>query len=180
MKTIAATLALSLIAASAYSRPLPASELSAVFKSLVEASSLSSESPEARLKLVRAVESYCREIQRAFPTNSPSEDAWIESERAGSTDRLARLIQSPEWARMRTSQFTSGCLHYSRIYIKGSKEERILGLAGISAEMIRWSPNAKYFAELNNIDAKMYGLDIVGLMMPTKFADAVVSEVAQQ
>jgi hypothetical protein len=53
-----------------------------------------------RAKFVRLLSVYCREVLKILPTNTPTEDAWVESE--GNTNDMAKvrcLVSSREYSR---------------------------------------------------------------------------------
>jgi hypothetical protein len=64
-----------------------------------------------RAKFVGILATYCADVLKALPTNTPAEDAWVRAE--GNTtdmDKIRRLISSPEWSRRELKQLFEGCV----------------------------------------------------------------------
>src|SRR3546814_4149888 len=68
------------------------SATSALVTSALDLKSLATEN--GRSALVSATAEYCRDLDNAFPRNSPSEDVWLDREFSAGTDRSLRAMNS--------------------------------------------------------------------------------------
>jgi hypothetical protein len=64
-----------------------------------------------RGKLIQKLSLYCHEIDLLLPTNTPSEDAWVEAENkpTANAEKLMRVISSVEYSRHELKAVFSHC-----------------------------------------------------------------------
>jgi hypothetical protein len=73
----------------------------------------------SRAKIVQNVATYCGEILKALPTNTPSEDAWVAAEaKTSDLAKVERLLSSPEWSRRELKSTFSDCKDLSQTLIQ--------------------------------------------------------------
>lgn len=123
--------------------------------------------PENRASLIKAASKYCGEIERRFPTNSPSEDAWLKTETSGSADRTARAMSSPEFGRAKVKEFTANCDLYVSQYDTGQSRKHYL--IGIAHTFVRFAGDAENYATTNGMDGKELGFGVLNF-----FAEAIL------
>jgi hypothetical protein len=72
-----------------------------------------------RAKLTQTFAAYCQELLNALPTNTPAEDAWVESEQK-TTDftRISRVVSSKEYSRHILKETFSNCRDISSSLIQ--------------------------------------------------------------
>jgi len=75
-----------------------------------------------RAKFVAVLSSYCTEILNALPTNTPNEDDWLAAE-ANTTDtqKIRRLVLSPEWSRHELKTVFEGCRESTANILRAQK-----------------------------------------------------------
>ena len=105
--------------------------------------------------LVRSAQSYCAEVAKVYPRNSPADSQWIKSEGHGGGDRPERLMQSAEFGRLLAANFTEGCAMYAANY-KAPSFQRT-ALIGLAYTFIQFR-DAPYYAVKNGVDVDRYGL----------------------
>ena len=63
-----------------------------------------------RIKFVNALSAYCKEFLTALPTNTPTEDAWVQSEmKTSDTEKINRLSRSAEYGRWQSKRTFQSC-----------------------------------------------------------------------
>jgi hypothetical protein len=68
-------------------------------------------SASGRSKFVRLLAAYCKGVLEALPTNTPSEEAWVKAEgQTSDTDKVRRLVASPEFARRQLKSTFESCI----------------------------------------------------------------------
>src|SRR3546814_7935996 len=72
--------------------------------------------------LVSATAEYCRDLDNAFPRNSPSEDVWLDREFSAGTDRSLRAMNSAEYSRRQAANFVSSCSTAAAAYSEGQRQ----------------------------------------------------------
>src|SRR3546814_966799 len=75
-----------------------------------------------RSALVSATAEYCRDLDNAFPRNSPSEDVWLDREFSAGTDRSLRAMNSAEYSRRQAANFVSSCSTAAAAYSEGQRQ----------------------------------------------------------
>jgi hypothetical protein len=64
-----------------------------------------------RAKFVSTLATYCGEVLKALPTNTPAEDAWVLAEgNTGDMEKIRRLVSSSEFARRELKARFEGCV----------------------------------------------------------------------
>lgn len=120
------------------------------------------EKPEARDQLVRALNSYCIALDKAFPKNSPAEEAWISGEFASKdSTRILRVVDSPEWGRRMASEFTESCLSLTGNFFS-NPDQRIVSLFALIQAVARFHGDAATYARKNKLDPDNWGFIILG------------------
>ncbi len=67
-------------------------------------------SAAGRARYAEAFGAYCAELAGALPTNTPREADWVQAEMGTSdSNRLMRLVRSPEFSRHRLAEVSSEC-----------------------------------------------------------------------
>ena len=108
---IRTAVALMAIFAATASYSQPAKRLSSADQILTFALSKPDYSPKGRADLAALYSAYCREVLNSVPTNTPAEQAWVAEEgRTTDVKRIARLVQSKEYARHQLQETFSECL----------------------------------------------------------------------
>ncbi len=114
---------------------------------------------ENRTNLIKTVGTYCSEIKDSFPTNSPTERAWLETETSGDTKRRVRAMSSPEFGREKAQEFTFLCEAYTKEYEAGTDKKH--QLIGIAHTFVRFSGDAENYAKINGIDGQKLGFPLL-------------------
>lgn len=112
---------------------------------------------EGRSALARSVNQYCNELQQAYPTNSPSEETWLNNEIAGESNRSLKAFGSAEFGRRKAKVFLDECLRSSQWALKAP--EKSIYFMVLTHAFIRFSGDAAYFAKLNGVDAEKSWLE---------------------
>lgn len=108
-----------------------------------------------RLELVDAIGAYCQSLERAFPKNSPAENAWLQGEMGGEPDRMMRAVESPEAARRQAEAFVISCTSNARAYSAGGNRPKVL--VALALTFNRFQYEAADAARKNNVDVDRYG-----------------------
>ncbi|RYG56297.1 MAG: hypothetical protein EON56_04375 [Alphaproteobacteria bacterium] len=114
---------------------------------------------DGRVALASAVKSYCEEISRVYPQNSPAENAWLDKELRSGGERAMRAIDTSERGRQRAKVFTDGCRDWSAALSKEPDRPRYY--VGLAYEFSRFAGDAAYFAKKDSIDADLYAFVIL-------------------
>lgn len=109
--------------------------------------------------LALAAASYCEEVDRRYPRNSPAEEEWLTTEIAAQGDRMLRAAQSAEFGRRATAAFTTTCNSFADAYQQGSHQT---GLIGMAYAFVRYDGDAEFYAKKNGVDARELGLAALG------------------
>lgn len=128
-----------------------------------------------RSALVSAAADFCNDLDRAFPRNSPSEDAWLDREFAAGTERLLRATNSAEFSRRQAAIFISSCLSASSAYNDGRRQ---LGLNLLVYAFARFNGDAAVHARRNSIAPEDYNLPLMSVMLEG-LAFAALTEAEQ-
>lgn len=140
--------------------PAHAMELAPSASSLFEAASnrdaLATE--DGRSKLVTAVYNYCSDLDRAYPTNSPAEDQWLDGEVHGGGDRTTRALASAELGRRQANAFTKSCISISRLQKRPASARDFTALGFFFVQFMK---DSAYYARKNNVNPEKYGFDII-------------------
>ena len=115
-----------------------------------------------RSALVAAAADYCNDLDRIFPRNSPTEDAWLDREFAAGTERLLRATNSAEFSRRQAAIFISSCLSASDAYNDGRRQ---LGLNLLVYALARFDGDAAIHAQRNSIAPEDYNLPIMSVIL---------------
>lgn len=156
---------LALVGLSIYMQPETASAkarstTSALVTSALDLKSLAT--ANARSALVSTAAEYCRDLDSAFPRNSPSEDVWLDREFAAGTDRSLRAMDSAEFSRRQAANFVSSCLSAAAAYNEGQRQ---FGLSLMVYAFVRFDGDAAIHAQRNSIAADEYGLPIMSIFV---------------
>lgn len=111
--------------------------------------------------LVEKLGAYCSAIKNVAPTNSPTDDQWLEAEMAAGFERLTRAAESAEFARRRTSLFTAGCLNGVYGYKQGFETD---ALTYLTYEFTRFDQDAEYLAKQTGFDGVRYSLGALSVV----------------
>lgn len=128
-----------------------------------------------RSALVSAAADYCNDLDRVFPRNSPTEDAWLDREFAAGTERFLRATNSAEYSRRQAAIFISSCLSASAAYSDGRRQ---LGLNMLVYAFARFDGDAAIHAQRNSISPDDYALNIMSVMLEG-LAYAALTEAEQ-
>ncbi|MGN6689785.1 MAG: hypothetical protein ACTHJU_02450 [Sphingopyxis sp.] len=128
-----------------------------------------------RSDLVSAAADYCNDLDKAFPRNSPTEDAWLDREFAAGTERLLRATNSAEFSRRQAAIFISSCLSASAAYNDGRRQ---LGLNLLVYAFARFDGDAAVHARRNSIAPEDYELPLMSVMLEG-LAFAALTEAEQ-
>lgn len=172
LKTLVAVafcVALQPVSASAKARPAA----SALLTSALDRKAMATEG--GRSALVSATANYCNDLDKAFPRNSPSEDAWLDREFAAGTERLFRAINSAEYSRRQAAEFVSSCLAASAAYREGRRQ---LGLNLLVYAFARFDGDAAVHAQRNSVAPDDYALPIMSVPLEG-LAFAALAEAEQ-
>ena len=120
-----------------------------------------------RLDLARAVNAYCKEVQAAYPRNSPSEDRWLDGEISGGGNRVTKALSSAELGRRMASRFTDDCVTSSEWAIK--QPDKSIHFVILAHAFIRFSSDSTYYAKLNGLNHEQFWFD----GMPRNAAEAL-------
>ena len=75
-----------------------------------------------RTRFVTVLATYCAEVLKALPTNTPGEDAWVRTE--GNTtdlDKSRRLVSSPEFSRRELKTIFDNCAESTATILRVQK-----------------------------------------------------------
>lgn len=153
---VAFCVALQPVSVSAKARPAASAPLT----SALDRKALATEG--GRSALVSATAEYCRDLDRAFPRNSPSEDAWLDREFAAGVERSLRAINSAEFSRRQAADFVTSCLLASDAYNEGRSQ---LGLNLLVYAFTRFDGDAAVHAQRNSISPDDYDLRIMSVIL---------------
>ena len=112
-----------------------------------------------RLSLARSVNQYCSELQKAYPTNSPSEEQWLDREIAGGGDRAYKVLSTSELGRRRAKIFLDECMQSSEWAIK-SPDKSIYFMV-LTHAFVKYSGDAAFYAKMDGVDAESFALEFV-------------------
>src|SRR3546814_497718 len=115
-----------------------------------------------RSALVSATAEYCRDLDNAFPRNSPSEDVRLDREFSAGTDRSLRAMNSAEYSRRQAANFVSSCSTAAAAYSEGQRQ---FGLSLMVYAFARFDGDAAVHAQRNSIAADEYGLPIMSVFV---------------
>lgn len=115
-----------------------------------------------RSALLSNAAEYCRDLDRAFPRNSPSEDEWLDREFAAGTDRTLRAMNSAEFSRRQAAILVSSCLLAATTYHEGQRQ---VGLSLMVYAFARFDGDAAIHAQRNSIAADEYGLSLMSVFV---------------
>jgi hypothetical protein len=64
-----------------------------------------------RAKFVNVLATYCTEVLKALPTNTPTEAAWVRAEgNTSDMEKIRRLLSSPEFSRFELKSVFESCV----------------------------------------------------------------------
>lgn len=87
------------------------SKLSATARDLISITVSADFTKAGRVKFVGLIAVYCREMLTTIPTNTPNENAWVETEgRTTDQSKINRLMSSPEWSRSELQDTFTRCV----------------------------------------------------------------------
>ena len=112
-----------------------------------------------RLALARSVNQYCSELQKAYPTNSPSEEQWLDREIAGGGDRAYKVISTAEFGRRRAKIFLNECMQSTEWAIK--LPNKSIYFMVLTHAFAKYSGDAAYYAKMDGVDADTFALELV-------------------
>lgn len=163
MRRLIGFAAVAAIAAMSAPAKAQAADVSPVAKSLfvvaIHTEKLST--PAARYELVQASQSYCEEVERVYPRNSPAEEEWINTEMKGEEARVSRVMRSAELGRRVASVFVTSC----KASVAGYASHKQRALTALAYTFLRFSRDANYFAEKNGVDGKQLGFGGLSLVV---------------
>lgn len=115
---------------------------------------------ENRLQIVKAFATYCAALQNQFPTNSPAENAWLDTEINAGGERVMRVLRSSEFGRRSAANFTNQCLSATSVYLDNEqvRPQSVFFLIGAIA---RFAPDLPQQAAANGLDPERWGFSIV-------------------
>jgi len=103
-----------------------------------------------------------------FPTNSPKEEDWLQSELSSGGDRGFRVLSTPEYGRNRAKNFTDGCAEW--LNVKDRYFDKLRFYAGLARTFFLFESDSAHDARKNSIDAERFGFPFV----PRDAADALL------
>jgi hypothetical protein len=130
-------------------------------------------SAPGRLALVRAARDYCNDLGRAYPRNSPDEDAWLRQEIAGEGDRPERAIRSAELGRSMAANFVQSCIQGATAYETSPDKRGALLVMALAFARFR---DAKYYGDKNGVDSDAFALDF----LPIATVEALLTGALQE
>ena len=115
------------------------------------------EAPDTRVSFIKALQAYCLALDKAFPKNSPSEQAWLDNEiDSGDSNRMIRAYGTSEWSRAMVENYTSTCQAFTQSYLS-EPDKRIVALFALIEATSRISDSAALHARRNGLDADRWG-----------------------
>lgn len=138
----------------------PRASTSALVKSALDLKSLSS--AHGRSALVATAADYCRDLDEAFPRNSPSEDEWLKREFEANIDRSLRAMDTAEFSRRQVSIYVTSCLSAAHAFEEGQRQ---FGLSLMVLAFARFGRDAAHHAKRNSISPDDYGLPIMSVFL---------------
>jgi len=120
------------------------------------------EQTDKREGLIRALQAYCAGLERVFPKNSPSEEAWLSGEMQSSDyGRITRVVESAEWGRRMASNFLVTCSGFTDNYLK-FPEQRTVSLFVLIEATAKFHGDAPIYARKNGVDPDRWGFIVLG------------------
>lgn len=113
---------------------------------------------EGRLTLIKSVNLYCSELQKTYPTNSPSEEQWLDREIAGGGNRAFNVVSTAEFGRRTAKIFLDECLRSSEWAIKAP--DKTIYYIVLAHSFIKYSGDAASYAKRNGVDADKFALEV--------------------
>jgi hypothetical protein len=126
-------------------------------------------SPEGRLTLVRLLADYCDAVLNTLPTNTPTEEAWVNAE-GQTTDlqKVRRLTGSKEYARSRLKMIFLSCRDATRHLIQtqaragsGRRNYEMADLVGLAIDF-NDSNGIETYARNAGLNSQTFGFDFLG------------------
>ena len=133
---------------------------------------------EGRLSLVKSVNQYCSELQKAYPTNSPAEDQWLSREIAGGGDRPYKVISTAEFGRRTAKVFIDECLRSSEWAEKAP--DKTIYLIVLTHVFAKYSGDAALYAKRNGVDADKFALEFAPRSATEALAYAAIKVEIEQ
>jgi hypothetical protein len=117
-----------------------------------------------RVRLVRLLSVYCREVIKILPTNTPAEDAWVASE-GNTTDiaKVRRLTASREYSRSKLTEIFVRCEQITDTLIKPGALAVEYEAANLVSLAINFNSDVDIEIYAKNLDIKSeeIGLDFL-------------------
>jgi len=133
---------------------------------------------EGRLSLAGSVNQYCSELQKAYPTNSPSEEQWLDREIAGGGDRAYKVISTAEFGRRTAKIFLDECIRSSEWAIKFP--DKTIYFIVLTHSFAKYSGDATLYAKRNDVDVEKFSLEFAPRMATEALAyAAMMTEIEQ-
>lgn len=134
---------------------------------------------EGRLTLITSVNQYCSELQKAYPTNSPSEEQWLDREITGGGSRAFNVISTAEFGRRSAKIFIDECLRSSEWAVKAPN--KTIYFIVLAHAFIKYSGDAAVYAKRNGVDADKFALEVAPRSATEALAyAAIMIEIEQQ
>ncbi len=114
-----------------------------------------------RSTLVRNVAAYCSEVDRSFPRNSPADEAWLNSEMKGDSNRAIRALGSPQRGRQKARTFVTECQGFANTYLSGTYKDKRVSMIGLALTFSRFDDDAKLYGDQNGVDGKKLGFELL-------------------
>ena len=123
-------------------------------------------SKAARERLAELTEAYCSDALTFLPTNTPSEDAWVQNEiKTSDMQKINRLVQTPEFARWRLRDTFRECQLRARslrqIYAKQTTAAAEAG--GFVSVALQFNESQDTMDQLGSVGIKL-GDSRIGLL----------------
>lgn len=150
--------AAALILAAFFATPATAQDANAATKELLThtlVTGLTTE--EGRSDLVEGVKGYCAALDRAWPSNSPRENDWLDRELSGGGERILRTLESAEFARRSGRAFIERCNTWSSAL---ADLPSLRNYAGLAYALVSFAGDAEYYGQRAGVDVVGFSLDL--------------------
>lgn len=137
-----------------------------------------------RSTLVRNVAAYCSEVDRSFPRNSPADEAWLNSEMRGDSNRVIRALGSSQRGRQKARTFVTECQSFANMYLSGNLGDKRVSMIGLALAFSRFDDDAKIYGDQNGVDGKKLGFELLSpvtdSLIYAAFMEAMTSDQSRK
>jgi len=138
--------------------------------------------PKNRIRFVQTIATYCGEVLKALPTNTPNEDAWVKAEsNTSDSAKLDRLVSTAEFARRQLKSTFENCAEdaneLARIQARSSKQDSDLhdeaaGLLRVAFDL-NDDEGIRIYAARARLDQAAWLLDFISSVRKTLIVAAL-------